>query len=368
MRSRRGNVMLVSILCMTTIAGFCALASDFGRMTVAKSELQAATDAAARYAAQTMRSKSGNTSAAAASAAAVFHESKVDGGPITFTPATDLELGIWDSATQSFTPATLGQGANAVKLTTRVVLGDTARPLAITPMFRGPVTIHAQCIAMVSGQSASTYVSAKSNPWLAGMPAGSMTQNLRPDKPDVWDYAGSEPNEASSPGMISLSSSQIFSGQTILFDNVRGSVSNTGSGSGTTPDGDPGYVVNLGTANGTGAGNWPNSVNGISNIKSPMSGLIAVFLSDTEPNNTSAPPALDFSNPSSRNYTSLAPALKQVFFVGDGRRSNGEAQQIVVPDGATRLFIGNMDAWQWNDNTGGYTATISSVSKVTTVK
>lgn len=353
---------------MTVIAGFLALAVDFGRAMAAKSELQSATDAAARYAARTMRSQSGSTSAASASASAVFAESKIDGGTVTFTPSTDLQLGIWNETSKTFTVATIAGGANAVKVTTRVVLGDAARPLAVLPLFRGPITVRAQCIAMVSGEAASTYVSAKSNPWLSGMANGTMTKNLRPDANWVWDYAGSGANVASSPGMINLSSENIIAGQTILFDNVSGTASN-GDGSGNyTADGNTGWVVSLGTADASNSSNWSQSVNGISNIKAPINGMVAVFLNDNAPNSTAAPANLDFSTSASRDYVSIAPALKQVFFVGDGRRSTGEAQQIVVPPGATRIFFGNMDAWQWNDNTGGYTATINSVTKVVTVK
>lgn len=353
---------------MTVMAGFLALSVDFGRAMAAKSELQSATDAAARYAARTMRSQSGNTSAAAASASAVFAESKIDGGTVTFTPATDMELGIWNESTETFTVATIAGGANAVKLSTRLVLGDSARPLAVVPLFRGPITVRAQCIAMVSGEAASTYVSAKSNPWLSGMANGSLSKNLRPDARHVWDYAGSGPNVASSPGTINLTTSNILAGQTVLFDNVTGTANNTGGGGVYTADGNTGWVVSLGTSNASNGANWSKSVNGISNIKAPINGMVAVFLNDNAPDSTTAPANLDFSTDSSRDYTSIAPALKQVFFVGDGRRSTGEAQQIVVPPGATRVFIGNMDAWQWNDNSGGYTATINSVTKVVTVK
>lgn len=367
-RAGRGHALVWAICCMSVMAGFLSLAIDFGRATATKSELQSVTDAAARSAARTMRSLAGGQSSAAASAAAVFAESKVDGHTPPFDASTGLTLGIWTPGTRTFTPATIAQGANAVKVTGELVLGEGNHTLAVLPLIRGPITVRAECIAMVSGANASTYVSAKSNPWLAGMPDGTKSENLRPNAPHVWDYAGNAPNVASSPGMIGLDSSNISAGQTILFDSVTGTAANDGSSGNFTADGNTGWVVNLGTANGIGANSWPLSVNGISNIKSPINGMIAVFLSDSAPNSTSAPTALDFSTPASRDYQSIAPELKQTFFIGDGRRSNGEAQQIVVPAGATRLFIGNMDAWQWNDNTGGYTATINSVVSVTTVR
>jgi hypothetical protein len=53
--------------------------------------------------------------------------------------------------------------------------------------------------------------------------------------------------------------------------------------------------------------------------------------------------------------------------VGDGRRDSGEVQQFVVPSGATRLFIANMDGWQYNDNSGGYNITVHAVQQITSV-
>jgi hypothetical protein len=53
---------------------------------------------------------------------------------------------------------------------------------------------------------------------------------------------------------------------------------------------------------------------------------------DEIPEEPSHAPTRPFDSPTSisRDYTSIAPQLKQVFFVGDGRRSNGKVHQIVV--------------------------------------
>ncbi len=364
----RGNVLILTAVCIFVLVGFMSLAVDYGRVSVAKAELQTAVDAATRHAARTMRSLNGDQSAASASAAAVFAESKVDGAAPSFQPNSDMTLGIWNSNTQTFTPATVAQGANAVRIQANVVLGNQQRPLTLLSALRGPVTLNADCIATVSGVTSDTYVSGRGNPWLAGMPSGSRSDNLRPDAPSVHDHAGPNPNDISSPGMINLANAQIVGGQTIFFDNVVGGANNTGGSHRFTADGNLGWIVSLGTASDANSANWSRSVNGISNVKAPINSMIAVFLNDNPPNTTPAPANLDFSTPESRDYTALSPQLKQVFFVGDGRRSNGEVHQIVVPDGATRLFIGNMDAWQWHDNVGGYTTTINSTRNVTTVR
>jgi hypothetical protein len=66
----------------------------------------------------------------------------------------------------------------------------------------------------------------------------------------------------------------------------------------------------------------------------------------------------------------LAPVLNQSFFVGDGQTSTGTVQQFDVPTGATELYLGiqdsynfgwssGMDPGYYDDNTGGFTATVS---------
>ncbi len=54
-----------------------------------------------------------------------------------------------------------------------------------------------------------------------------------------------------------------------------------------------------------------------------------------------------------RNFDRLEPALKQVFFIGDGMNNQKALQEFIVPPGATRFYLGLMDekGWWW-DNTG----------------
>jgi hypothetical protein len=62
---------------------------------------------------------------------------------------------------------------------------------------------------------------------------------------------------------------------------------------------------------------------------------------------------LDFSTAASRNFSTLSPQLKQVFFIGNGLDASGNLQSFTAPPGATHLYIGVMDeeGWWW-DNTG----------------
>jgi hypothetical protein len=97
---------------------------------------------------------------------------------------------------------------------------------------------------------------------------------------------------------------------------------------------------------------------GISDIIAPFNALLGVFLGPEQPDSSEAPLSLDFVSTQSRDYSVLAPALRQVFFIGAGKRSDGASRRITVPPGATRLFLGVMDTWTWNDNTGSFSVTV----------
>ena len=364
-RHRRGTALVYATIFMSLAIGLAAFSVDVGRVMSAKSELQGTTDAAARYAASAMRTMSGTTSAAGANASAVFAQNKVDGTVAPFDPNTDLTLGVWTPATRTFVPTTIALGANAVRLQTKMTLGDTARPLSFASILGLKATIHGNSIVMMNGTVNSAYVAGKGNPWLAGMPDGTVTNNYTSNV-STYDVAGPT---LSSPGMMSLAAAQMIGGSVLTFNSVAGT---SGNGSGSTQvanaDGNANQIVSLGT-NGTSSVYTSRPMNGMSNVRAPINSMIAVFLDDNRPDTTGAPAALDFMDPTQRDYQSISPTLKQTFFIGDGRRSStGEVQQIVVPPGATRLFIGNMDAWQWNDNTGGYTATANTTISVVTVK
>lgn len=303
--------MVYCAIGMTVFIGIGSFAVDVGRVQTAKAELQSTTDAAARYAAMAMRSMSSNsTSAAAANAQAVFAQNPVDGSTAPFNSATDMQLGIWSPATKTFTPASVSAGANAVRLNTKLTLGDADRPLTLASLIGKTVTVRASAIAMMSGSTANTWVNAKGNPWLAGMPSGSVSQSFR-NNPNQWDYAGSGPNNASSPAMIGMSSASITPGQTIMFDSVTGT-SSFGGGS-SSPDGDSSKLVTLGSPSFNNYTYFNSPMNGMSNIKAPINSMMAVFLSDDQPDATAAPTPLDFSTATSRDFTSLSPQLKQVF-------------------------------------------------------
>lgn len=87
-------------------------------------------------------------------------------------------------------------------------------------------------------------------------------------------------------------------------------------------------------------------------------GLIGVFLSDAAPTGP-APARLTLQD---CDFPELRPGLRQAFFIGDGRTDAGEVQRFIVPDGATRFFMGHADACSstlpgcFSDNAGSFEA------------
>ena len=100
--------------------------------------------------------------------------------------------------------------------------------------------------------------------------------------------------------------------------------------------------------------------------------LSGVFLDNTDPINLTAPASLDFSSTSlGHSFSSLTPELQQTFFIGDGLTGEGSGtiQSFLVPDGATRLFLGIVDGAYfvggpdyYDNNVGSFSATFELTS------
>lgn len=179
-----------------------------------------------------------------------------------------------------------------------------------------------------------------SNPWLAGMPDGTTS--------DLGDFA-----PANSPVLIEL---QLWRGAHVEISEVTGMAAHGNEFPYTGPEGcltfDPCYITNLSHDVGAEYGK--------SDLTAPINSLVGVFLNDKIPTYP-APPALDFSTPKSRDYLKLYPKLKQVFFIGNGKTTKGVQQEIIIPAGATRLYLGMMDGIEWTGNSGAFEATVKVV-------
>ena len=101
--------------------------------------------------------------------------------------------------------------------------------------------------------------------------------------------------------------------------------------------------------------------------------LAGVFLTDAAPSGT-APASLDFSSTAmGRSFSVLAPELQQTFYIGDGLTGtgSGSVQSFLVPDAATRLFLGFVDGSYfvggpdyYDNNVGSFAATFEVVPEI----
>lgn len=168
--------------------------------------------------------------------------------------------------------------------------------------------------------------------------AGSANLNLAGAAPGT-SCCGGDSAPAQSPQAIT----GFASGSTFTF-GVTGITDGAGTGP-TGPDG--AYVFSM-TDYGTGVARALN-------VK--VLGLIGVFLDGSVPTGATQPASLDFA--SGLDFATLAPGLAQMFWIGDGvtGTATGATQVFTAPIGATRLFLGTVDGYAWNDNSGTYAVT-----------
>jgi hypothetical protein len=105
-------------------------------------------------------------------------------------------------------------------------------------------------------------------------------------------------------------------------------------------------------------------------IAAPIGSLVGVFLDDGRPDRGPAPPPLDF-RAIGWDFASLSPQLKQLFFIGAGTTKvrvagSGKkarvARRFLVPKGATRLFLGTLDEYEWNNNKGAFDVIVTPLA------
>lgn len=358
-RQRRGAALIYGVVGMVALCAIISLGVDFGRVQIARSQLQSATDAAARYAVTGVKHEIGGVNASEAMARAILRENKVDANFISDSQVT-VDYGEWNPSDRTFKSKNQTSKRNAVKVTVRCgEATSTAIPLFFgTLIGKSSQELDATAIAMIEETSSGSlsdhyqqrYVPATSNPWLAGMPDGTKANVGNPhNNPDT---AGST---MQSP--ILFKDLSLRAGSTLTFDGVNGGANNMASTTLFTGDGNLNWIVS----------NMVGNEHAKSDINAPINSVVAVFMNDNVPSG-GAPTKLDFSSSTSRDFATLSPQLNQVFFIGDGRRDNGDIQQFVIPSGATRLVIGTMDGYEWNNNVGGFTVTVTTTPTVKLVR
>ncbi len=173
-----------------------------------------------------------------------------------------------------------------------------------------------------------------------------------PGTSNIW-LAGAAPGTTASTGQDTLTNATPFQvpnltltpGKSITF-TATGNVSNDPANPVTVgPDGGPylGFALYK-----------HNKENGIADLSAPVNSLIGVFLDDSTPNPATAPDGYNLALPPGTDYTLIGPSLRKPFFIGDGTNASGTVQKIIVPDGATRLFLGSLDPSDQENNVGSF--------------
>ncbi len=90
---------------------------------------------------------------------------------------------------------------------------------------------------------------------------------------------------------------------------------------------------------------------GISRVLAPLNTLVGVFLTDDPPNPGVTPASLDLY----LGDDMTTPELQQAFAIGSS------LEFITVPAGATRLFFGLNDGYEWINNVGSLEVTVTTI-------
>jgi hypothetical protein len=344
------------MVAMTALIGVCSLGTDLGRVQLVRTELRRAADAAARAAAGSMLTSTGTAREQARKIALL---NRADGDPVEVHPTRDVEFGKWDVKNNRFerlSGSNLSQ-ANAVRVVARRTR-ETGNPVPLAfgaAVGKSTCDVRAESVVMViPAFNVSETIQATANPFLAGMPKGSVASRNNPH--DSPDYAGDKKDPRQSP--FAVSGMPITPGAALTFDSIAGTARHDPNLPYFSPDGELSAIGR----------NTNGAENGISDLTAPINALVGVFLSDEQPDKSAPPKALDFRSPQSREFATLEPQLKQLFFIGDGKTSAGVKQEFVVPEGATRLFLATWDFYEWNNNAGWREVKITRPQRIVTVK
>jgi hypothetical protein len=188
-------------------------------------------------------------------------------------------------------------------------------------------------IFAICGQASVTVVRVPgtSNPYLAGMPDG------------TWASHGDRAPEQS-PVLVLVT---LADGAAVSFA-ASGAVEHG-------PYSPPAYDPPTGSLI---TSHLDGAEHGIADITAPFNSLVGVFLDDHRPDRSPAPRRLNLKD-AGRDVVSVEPQLKQIFFIGDGKTRKGVRRRFIVPKGATRLFLGTMDGFEWSNNHGAFTVAVA---------
>ncbi len=339
------------VVSLPIVAGFVSFAVDYGQAQLVKTDLRRTADATAHdyMVLYGMSGKSyANTNGPTSYSTAKNPVDSLSG----VAPTVSVTWGYWKASTKTFNTNNNG-GTTAVKVIASCTKANgNAVPILFGSLLGArSVDVSATSIATyVPATSINVSVSATSDPYFAGMP-NNTTSTYGDDA--VHNGATEVTALNINPGDILT-----FAGFTGVSSVLPGYMPYVGPAGATNYY--TGYAMHHGE-NWDGSGN-PNGYteNGIADAIMPESALMAMFLNDNPPNWSAAPSSVvDWTNSTVLNqsvYDNLE--LKAPFLIGTGVTSSGTVKQFVVPEGATRLYIGTWDGLQYSSNAGSYSGTI----------
>jgi hypothetical protein len=355
---------------MVVFIGFAAFAADWGRIQLCKTELSSAADASATAGASIVTN---GAYYARGEAIRIGGMNSANGQKVTVLD-NDVVVGKWNAATRTLDTSSFSP--DAVQVTT--YLTDERQngiPLTFARLITDYKTASVQKTTIarwVKVPGIYQNIAATANPFLAGMPKGSVASLNNPHNSP--DYAGDEfssdaamrkasPMRAGEDGIPMT----VKEGMDFTFDSIAGTARHDPNLDFFHPDGE---LADIGH-------NTNGNENGILDVTAPINALVGIFLDDNAPNTTAAPSVsdpynadapTDFTRASERNRLTYRPKLKQIFFIGDGLTDDQVKQKFVAPQGATRLYLATWDFYEWNNNAGERLVQISGSGYVEIVK
>lgn len=205
--------------------------------------------------------------------------------------------------------------------------------LGVEPSFEGVSgTITAQYVTGPTGVTATVTVPGIAQIMLAGQPAGTQVHGV------------SAPTF--SPPLVPM---RVTPGEGLRFEAEGRIETDFFRCPEVGPIGDDGCGGNLG----------PIFRSGVSAVSGPGAGLVGLFLGSAI-DAQATPPNLVF-DASQRDVEVVEPALQQTFYIGNGRTSSrARPKTFVVPEGATRLFLGTLTSGT-SDDTGSFVVQVTQV-------
>ncbi len=175
--------------------------------------------------------------------------------------------------------------------------------------------------------------------------AGVITGQVSVDGRSNIFGAGLATPPGESPGILPPSIALPVGARSVAFTDVSGAVSFDYWAPGTRPF----YGPDGGSFAPSGAPGLTNisSLAGISGLQFSRNTFLAgVFTGELR--SSIAPPRLNLFD---GNFVSLTPELQQTFFIGDGLTDSGVQQRFEIPTGATRLHLGLVDGFSFQEFT-----------------